>query len=99
MTFYPYAFKAAFSVASIFAAGQAIVDHSISLPTAGTVGVIVFGGVWKLSKMLAEENAHTEALKDRVLQFEKSTAEALSRIENRIGNLPCHPKECPKPPE
>ena len=92
--YYPIALKAGFVVAAIAAAGEAIETAHVSLPTVGTVGLIVFGGVWKLSKILAEENAHTAALKEHVLDFEKKTCAALERIETRMDTLPCDSRKC-----
>lgn len=92
--YYPVAIKAGFVVASVVAASEALEGSRVSLPTVGTVGLIVFGGVWKLSKILAEENAHTAALKERVLEFEKHTTESLERIEKRMDTLPCSTKKC-----
>lgn len=92
--YYPIALKAGFVVAAITAVGEAIEGTHVSLPTVGTVGLIVFGGVWKLSKILAEENAHTVALKEHVENFEKHTTEALERIETRMDTLPCDSRKC-----
>lgn len=89
MTFFPIALKAGFVVASVVAAGEALEGAHLSLPTVGTVGLIVFGGVWKLSKVLAEGNSNTAALKEHVLSFEKTTKEAFERIETRMDTMPC----------
>ena len=98
MTFNMFAIKSAFVASSAAAASQALEGQTVSLSTIGTVGVIVFGGVWQLSKMLTSQNVQMESLRDHVYQFEQHATEALARIEGGMGKLPCQAPECPKHP-
>lgn len=73
--------KAAGTIAITVAAGQLVEDHSVSLPTVGSVGLIVGTGVWWLSRQFAiEADDRKELHKDM---------EELKEIVNELDCMRC----------
>lgn len=76
------AIKSGIFIATTTGAVQLVEEHTVSLPTVGAVGLIVFGGMWKLSTMLERIQIETNEVRSH-------TREALERIETKVDKLPC----------
>lgn len=64
-------FKAAATMGVTVAAGQLLEDHAVSLPTVGSVGLIVGTGVWWLSRQFAVEAEDRRKLHDDMSELKK----------------------------
>lgn len=82
------------------AVSSALEEHTFSLPTVGSVFIIVFTGVWWLSRKFTQIDDRADTVAGQLKETQAVFAAKLVAIETKIDALPCrHPSCMGEPPD